>query len=109
MSVSSQYSLDESLSPSSIGWSCCVRCKGVESLASGTSSASWFLYLVTMPYVLQYVPKMFSKLQGRLSVASGHAHVAVVVQVIGGKSHLPGNHCDEHGPLLCRLGASQVV
>ena len=43
-------------------------------------------------------------LQGWLSVVSGHVYVAVVVQVIGGESHLPGNGCSEHcwvGFLLC--------
>ena len=29
-------------------------------------------------------------------MVSGHIQVAVLVQVIGGKGHLPGNGCDEH-------------
>ena len=37
VSVSSQHSSDESLSSSSIGWSCVVRCKEVESWVSGMS------------------------------------------------------------------------
>ena len=35
-----------------------------------------------------------------MSVVLGHVDVAVVVQVIGGKSHLQGNSYAEH----CRVG-----
>ena len=40
VSVSSQYSSDESLSPYDTGWSCGTRCKGVVSWVSVTSSVS---------------------------------------------------------------------
>ena len=33
-------------------------------------------------------------------MVSGYVHVAVVVQVIGGKSHLPSNDCAEHVELV---------
>ena len=45
--------------------------------------------------------------QGHLAEPSGvmgHVHVAVAMQVIRGKSHLPGSGCTEHcwvGHLLC--------
>ena len=39
---------------------------------------------------------VYQSLQGWLSVIIGHVHVAVVMQVIRGESHLPGNGCVEH-------------
>ena len=103
MSVSSQYLFNESLSSSGIGWYCSVRCKGAESWALGMSSASCFLYLVTMPCVLWHVPSKvdWQSSQGLLSVVLGHVYVVVVVQVIADKSNLSGNCCGEHSP-LCR-------
>ena len=35
----------------------------------------------------------------------GHVHVAVVMQVIGGEIHLPGDGCAEHvGLVICCVG-----
>ena len=105
VTVSSQYSLAESLSPSGTGLSCGVRSKGDGSLVSWMSSVLWLSYLVTMSCILQCIPKLFSRDFRVLSVVSGHVHAVMVVQMIGGKSHLPGDGCDEHGCLLCRWWA----
>ena len=43
---------------------------------------------------------VWQNLQGWLSAVSRHLHVAVAVQIIGGKSHLPGDGCDEHVELV---------
>ena len=61
VSVSSEYLSDESFPPSSTGWSCCMRSKGVDSWLSGMSSVSWLPYLVTMPCALWHIPKVFSR------------------------------------------------
>ena len=85
VSVSSQYSSEDSLSPSSIGCSGGTRSSGGEFWMTGMSSVSWLPYLVTMPCVLCCVPK--SVWQSPLEVivcGLRTCAVAVVVQVIGG-------------------------
>ena len=96
VAVSLRYSSDNSLSSSGIGCYGGARSTGDESWKAGTSSVSWLLYLVTMPCVLQYIPKMFSRafrgdclcLWDMCGCSGGAGY--------RGLSHLPGNGCDEH-------------
>ena len=43
---------------------------------------------------------VWQSLHGGLPAVLGHVHVAVVVQVIGGQGHLPGDGCGEHVGLI---------
>ena len=61
MLASSLYLSDESLSHLGIVWSGGTRSRGAESWGAGTSSVSWFLYLVVMVWVLWHVPRVFSR------------------------------------------------
>ena len=58
MSVYSQYSSDDSLSPSGMECSYGARFRGGESWAVGTSSVSWLLYPVAMWCILWHIPKV---------------------------------------------------
>ena len=61
ISVSSQYSSDNSLSPSGIVCSSGARCRGAESWVAGASSISWLPYLVVMVCVLWHISKVLGR------------------------------------------------
>ena len=86
VSVSSQYSSDESLSPYGTQWSCGMRSKGDKSLVSGTSSLSQPPYLITMPSVLWYIPKGYSRAFRGDCLQSWDVCVALVVHMMRWKS-----------------------
>ena len=92
MSVSSLYSSDDSLSHPGIVWSGGTRSRGAEHLGTGTSSVSLLPYLVVMVWVCGAFKGYLTEPSG-VTAFMGHVHVAGVVQVIGGESHLPGNGC----------------
>ena len=87
VSSSSLYSSDDSSSYPGIVWSGGTRSRGAVSWGAGTSTVSWFPYLVVMVHVLWHVPKVFSRAI-RVTVCSCRicACWAVVMQVIRGKS-----------------------
>ena len=61
VSVSSLYSLDDSLSSLGIVHSGGTRSRGAQSWGERRSSMSWLPYLVVMVWVLWHIPKVFSR------------------------------------------------
>ena len=85
---------------------------GIWFLGGRTSSMSYFCILLSWCGSCGTFQGCLAELQWWLSAVSGNVHVAVGVQVIGGKSHLPGNGCAEHcwvSHLPCIIRALEVV